>query len=66
VVLGGGSTNYLGRLNTNGTWDTNFTARADSLVRAMAIQPDGKILVAGDFSVLAGQSRSYIGRLNTE
>jgi hypothetical protein len=51
-------------MNSNGTWDTNFTAGADSVVRAVAIQPDGKILVGGDFTVLAGQSRSYIGRLN--
>jgi uncharacterized delta-60 repeat protein len=64
IVLGGSSTNYLGRMNSNGTWDTNFTAGADSVVRAVAIQPDGKILVGGDFTVLAGQSRSYIGRLN--
>jgi uncharacterized delta-60 repeat protein len=63
IVLGGGSTNYLARINPNGTSDTNFTAGADSAVRALAIQPDGKILVGGDFSVLAGVNRSFVGRL---
>lgn len=72
IVLGGGFTtlsglqkNYIGRLNVNGTVDTNFTAGADSLVRAVAIQSDGKILVGGEFSVLAGVNRSCIGRLNS-
>ena len=70
IVLGGGFTTlwgqsrkYIGRLNANGTLDTNFTAQTDSNVRALAIQSDGKILVGGAFSVLAGSNRSCIGRL---
>src|SRR4029077_1889836 len=39
---------------------------ADSAVKALALQPDGRILVGGDFHTLGGQSRTGIGRLNED
>jgi beta-propeller uncharacterized protein DUF5122 len=49
VLVGGGfnwlagqARNYLGRLNANGSLDTNFTATADGLVYSLAVQADGK------------------------
>jgi len=34
-------------------------------VNSVIIQADGKILVGGEFTLLAGQPRSHIGRLNS-
>lgn len=41
-----------------------FDPGAGGPVRALALQPDGKILAAGEFTSLGGQTRKYIGRLN--
>ncbi len=44
-----------------------FNPGANTSVYSLALQPDGKILVGGWFSTLAGQSRLRIGRIiNTE
>lgn len=43
-----------------------FNPNANQSVYAMAVQPDGKILLGGLFWTLGGQSRNYIGRLNTD
>ena len=43
-----------------------FNPGANSTVYALAAQPDGKLLVGGNFSTLAGQSRLYLGRLNSD
>jgi uncharacterized delta-60 repeat protein len=67
---GGGSGNTprmrLARLNADGTLDMTFDPGADGNVEALALQTDGKILVAGAFFNLAGDSRSKIGRLNPD
>ena len=63
--VGGQSRRYLGRLNTRtGTLDTAFDLRGEfpTLVAPLAVQADGKILVGGYFSSLAGQPRDRIGR----
>lgn len=62
--LGGQTRLNIGRLNQDGTLDTTFNPGADGPVEALAVQPDGKIVVGGFFSQLGGQSRSRIGRLN--
>jgi uncharacterized delta-60 repeat protein len=61
--------NYLVRLTYDGQFDISFDLSAggpDSLVYATAIQPDGKILIAGDFTSVSGEARNYIARLNTD
>jgi uncharacterized delta-60 repeat protein len=35
-------------------------------VNALALQPDGKIVVGGSFTALGAQTRNYIGRLNAD
>ena len=63
---------YVARLNSDGSLDTNFTPVVeappfdDPLVVALAIQPDGKILIGGEFSSVNGTPRNYIARLNTD
>ncbi len=62
----------LARLNLNGSVDTNFTAQFGpgpdgfSLISALAVQPDGKILVGGIFGSINGIARTNIARLNTD
>ncbi|MEZ5455659.1 MAG: delta-60 repeat domain-containing protein [Lysobacteraceae bacterium] len=43
----------------------NFSADANATVRALAVQPDGKIFIGGDFSQVGGVNRAGIARLNT-
>jgi uncharacterized delta-60 repeat protein len=56
--------NYIARLNPDGTLDTAFDPNANNIVYAIAVQPDGKILVGGFFTSIGGQTRSKIARLD--
>ncbi|MEZ5427038.1 MAG: FG-GAP-like repeat-containing protein [Pyrinomonadaceae bacterium] len=57
------------RYNTNGGQDFSFTsittAFSDQIYR-LAVQPDGKIIVAGTFTMIGGQTRGRIARLNAD
>lgn len=56
----------LARLNANGTLDAGFQAAGPGLdgnARALVVQPDGKILVGGDFMTAQGQPRQGLARL---
>jgi uncharacterized delta-60 repeat protein len=74
TTLGGGGTgttlrNHLGRLNPDGTLDITFTRGANRAVLALALQADGKILIGGDFTKLAGSpaiARSRIARFTAD
>ncbi len=44
--------NCIARVNADGTLDTGFDPRADYWVEGMAVQADGKVLLAGWFSSL--------------
>jgi uncharacterized delta-60 repeat protein len=57
---------FLLRLNATGTIDGTFTGGADGSVESLAWQPDGKILVGGSFSSLAGAERPFLGRVNSD
>lgn len=46
--------------------EDGFNPGADNDVRAIAIQPDGKILVAGAFTSIGGESHERIARLNAD
>lgn len=73
IIIGGGfitydnlSRNHLARLNADGTLDAAFTVGAgtDDVISVIALQPDGKILISGNFTVYDGTSRNRIARLN--
>ncbi len=76
TTLGGSARSNIGRLNPDGSLDTTFTPGAsggvlDGAVWALLVQPDGKILVGGDFTLLGGGGtgstpRNFIGRLNSD
>ncbi len=74
VLIGGdfttvGISNYnnLVRLNTDGTIDNSFTIGTgfDGVVRAIAVQNDGKIIVGGGFLNYNGNAATRIVRLNS-
>jgi uncharacterized delta-60 repeat protein len=58
----------IGRINADGTLDNTFNVPggADDIVYSALLQPDGKIVVAGEFTHLAGAARNRIGRLNSD
>jgi uncharacterized delta-60 repeat protein len=76
VVIGGRfqsvhnnfSESYVARLDTNGQLDTNFnlTMRPNQDVRAVAVQPDGKILVGGPFTSVGGLPYRHLARYNLD
>jgi uncharacterized delta-60 repeat protein/prepilin-type N-terminal cleavage/methylation domain-containing protein len=76
VLIGGEFTTVHGvargriaRLNTDGTLDTTFAnglALADDAVYGIAVQPDGRIVIAGWFTTVNGVARGRIARLNTD
>jgi uncharacterized delta-60 repeat protein len=64
-----GTTRYnLARLNTDGSLDGSFLnglTGASSNVRCIVVQPDGKILIGGDFTSVNNSSYSRIARLTS-
>lgn len=75
IVIGGAFSTYNGiarkniaRLNADGSLDTSFDPGlgASASVRAMAIQSDGKIIIAGGFVTYNGISVNRLARINTD
>jgi uncharacterized repeat protein (TIGR01451 family)/uncharacterized delta-60 repeat protein len=64
----GSSRNRIVRVMPDGTLDSTFQpgAAANNLVRAVAVQPDGRTLIAGNFTVFNGTNRNFIARLNVD
>ena len=62
----------IARLNADGSLDASFDpvtvadGNFDGTVHALALQPDGRVLVAGEFSSLDGAPRNGIARLNAD
>lgn len=74
MIIGGFFTSYngtvrnrLARLNANGSLDLSFDpgAGADNSVKAIAVQPDGKVLIGGGFNLYGGTPRGGLARVNT-
>jgi len=68
VIVGLDSTVPLMRLDASGNPDLTFNVGAipDGAVHAVVIQPDGKILIAGEFTHIGAQPRGRIARLNSD
>ncbi|GGG51731.1 T9SS type A sorting domain-containing protein [Epilithonimonas arachidiradicis] len=75
IIIGGQFTKYngvnrkyLARLNVDGSLDTNFDTSAgfNSHVYSLAIQPDGKILAGGNFTLYNSVTKNYLVRLNSD
>ncbi len=68
LTVGGLTRRRIARLNPDGSLDTNFAnglSGANAAVHAIAIQPDHRILIGGEFDDVNGTSRNYIARLFT-
>lgn len=63
---GASSRNYVARLNSNGTLDSSFVppAGSNSAAVAIALQPDGKVLVGGGFTTFGTATNTRLVRLN--
>jgi uncharacterized delta-60 repeat protein len=77
-----GSTTYneanLCRLNSDGTVDTNFYPDPDQTIQAMVVQPNGQVVIAGQFTTFINGGTvnvttpanpvyvSYLARVNTD
>lgn len=76
VLIGGGFTavdsisrGYVARLNADGSLDSSFLnglAGANGTVHAVALQPDGKVLIGGEFTQVNGTPRGYVARLSAD
>ncbi len=66
--LGGIAQNHIARLLSSGAVDTSFNSPFDATntITLLAVQPDGKALISGGFSNLAGVSVTNLLRLNTD
>lgn len=67
-IVDGNGRNRIARLNTNGSVDLGFLPLlgANGTVREIAVQADGKILIAGDFTEYQEIPRNRIARLNAD
>ena len=75
ILVGGNFSSYKGvtenriiRLNSDGSKDATFTTGTgfNSVVYAIELQDDGKIIVGGSFNTYNGVNESKIIRLNTD
>ncbi|MEO7297470.1 MAG: delta-60 repeat domain-containing protein [Verrucomicrobiota bacterium] len=61
VLLTGGALAVRGQSALDG-----FDPNANGIVQIVVVQPDGKILIGGDFTIVQGISRNRIARLNPD
>jgi uncharacterized delta-60 repeat protein len=72
ILIGGwifGNRSSIARLNADDTLDNSFAnsvPTTDAYVGSAIVQPDGRLLIAGDFSTVYGVPRHGIARLNPE
>jgi uncharacterized delta-60 repeat protein len=67
-LLAGVNRNRIARLLEDGTPDPTFNpaAYADNSVEAVAVQPDGKVILGGSFTQVNGVTRNRLARLNAD
>ena len=75
ILIGGAFSEYngvnrinLARVNADGSPDTSFDPQvsANAPINAIAIQPDGGILIGGEFTAYNNVSRLHLARLNSD
>jgi len=67
TTYSGSTQNYITRINTDGTRDTEFNIGTglNTTAESVILQPDGKILAAGQFTTYSGSTQNRITRINT-
>jgi uncharacterized delta-60 repeat protein len=68
TTYSGSTSNRIVRINTNGTLDTSFNIGTGlvSTGEAIILQPDGKMVVTGNFTTYSGSTVNRITRINTD
>jgi len=75
ILIGGSFTTYSGtaaprlaRINSDGTLDTSFTTGTgpNNAVRSLVVQPDGKIIVAGNFATINSVAKNGLARIGAD
>lgn len=70
VTVNGVERSYIARLNADGSLDATFNGGAETgannQVRAIAVQGDGKIVIAGEFTQYNGTSVNGVARLDPD
>lgn len=68
TTVRGASVTRVARLNVDGSLDTGFNPGTgpNGIVRKVIVQPDGKILIGGNFSSVNGVARQGVARLNAD
>ena len=66
ITPASGTNGSVVRLNSDGTLDTSFKPASDGTVNVVIVQPDNKILIAGEFTTVGGSARSNVARLNAD
>lgn len=68
TVFNGEATNYIARLQEDGTLDNTFNVGtgANGIIYALAVLSDGKIMIGGDFTEYNGTVRNRLARLNAD
>jgi len=73
TTVNGETHNQLARLNADGTVDSSFTTSVPNSatfnfprVHLIIVQPDGRIVIVGEFDVVNGNTRFSIARLNPD
>ena len=68
LQLSAGTFTSLARLNADGTVDNSFAAsvQLNGDITSLLAQPDGKVVVGGDFTALNGQPVANLVRLNAD
>lgn len=68
TAVGGVPQSYLSRVLSDGTLDTGFlpSTGANAPVHSVQVESDGRILVTGEFTEIAGSTRLYIAQLFPE
>ena len=66
--IGYSARSSIARLDADGSLDTSFNpvGGASGIVADIALQPDGKVLISGEFSQVNGVGRQGIARLNAD
>jgi uncharacterized delta-60 repeat protein len=63
---------YVARLNHDGSVDASFGPNANGVVRALVLQPNGQIIIGGDFTTVQSTGggtplvRNHVARLNPD
>ncbi|HEX2748309.1 MAG TPA: immunoglobulin domain-containing protein, partial [Verrucomicrobiales bacterium] len=65
-VNGGTAFRYLIRVKADGSLDASWNPSPNNTVESLVLQPDGKLVVGGNFTQIAGQAVQRLVRFNAD